>query len=109
MDGLKKNFVLDLNAMKHFFDDNSELTKLSVKNTSKIDPESLGHLITMISDLIRSNPPQMTDLDLESIGGSAEQGRQIMEALLDSELQLRSFNISKNQDWTKCESYTPML
>ena len=96
LDGLKEGLVLDLSEMRHLFEDNSELTKLSVKNTSKIDPESLGHLITMICDLIRSKPAQLTDLNFENIGGSAEQGCQIMEALLDSELQLRTFNISKN-------------
>ena len=96
LDGLKEGLVLDLGEMRHLFEDNSGLTKLSVKNTNKIDPESLGQLITMICDLIRSKPAQLTDLDFENIGGSAEQGCQIMEALLDSELQLRTFNISKN-------------
>ena len=57
LDGLKRGLVLDLSEMRHLFEDNSELTKLSVKNTNKIDPESLGQLITMICDLIRSQPP----------------------------------------------------
>ena len=96
LDGLKRGLVLDLSEMRHLFEDNSELTRLSVKNTNKIDPESLRQLITMVCDLIRSKPAKLTDLDFESIGGSAEQGCQIMEALLDSELQLRKFNISKN-------------
>ena len=107
--GLRDGLVLDLGEMRHLFEDNSELRKLSIKNTSKIDPESLVLLITMICDLIRSRPPRLTDLDFESIGGSAEQGRQIMEALLDSELQVKNLKISKNRAWTKSESYSPLL
>ena len=57
LDGLKESLVLDLGEMRHLFEDNSELTKLSIKNTSKIDPESLRQLITMVCDLIRSRPP----------------------------------------------------
>ena len=57
LDGLKAGLVLDLGGMRHLFEDNSELRKLSIKNTSKIDPESLVLLITMICDLIRSQPP----------------------------------------------------
>ena len=57
LDGLKEGLVLDLSEMRHLFEDNSELTKLSIRNTSKIDPESLGQLITMVCDLIRSRPP----------------------------------------------------
>ena len=56
LDGLKEGLVLDLGGMRHLFEDNSELTKLSIRRTNKIDPESLGHLITMICDLIRSRP-----------------------------------------------------
>ena len=57
LDGLKEGLVLDLSEMRPLFEDNSALTKLSIKNTSKIDPESLGRLITMVCDLIRSRPP----------------------------------------------------
>ena len=109
LDGLKEGLVLDLGEMRHLFEDNRELRKLGIRNTNKIDPESLAQLITMISDLIRSQPPQLTELDLEGIGGSAEQGCQLMEALLDSQLQVKTLNISENRDWTKCENYAPML
>ena len=57
LDGLKKGLVLDLGEMRHLFEDKSELTKLSIRNTSEIDPESLGQLITLLCDLIRSRPP----------------------------------------------------
>ena len=109
LDGLKEGLVLDLSEMRHLFEDNSELIKLSIKNTNKIDPESLGQLITMICDLIRSKPPQLTDLDFEGIGGSAEQGHQILEALYDSELQVKHLNISQNRAWKTSQSYIPML
>ena len=57
LDGLKEGLVLDLGEMRHLFEDKSELTKLSIRNTSEIDPESLGQLITLLCDLIRSRPP----------------------------------------------------
>ena len=57
LDGLKEGLVLDLGEMRHLFEDKSELTKLSIRSTSKIDPESLGQLITLLCDLIRSRPP----------------------------------------------------
>ena len=100
LDGLKEGLVLDLSEMRQLFLDNGELKKLSVKRTDKIDAESLGQLITMICDLIRSQPPQLTELDFAGIGGSAEQGCQIMEALYDSELQIKHLNISYNPAWS---------
>ena len=63
----------------------------------------------MVSDLIQSKPPRLTELDFGGIGGSGEQADQLLGALYDSEMQMEKFDISNNKDWTQSESYTPML
>ena len=63
----------------------------------------------MISDLINSEPQKLEELDFGGVGGSAEQGSQIMEAIYDSEMQVKKLDISANPQWTESESYTQIL
>ena len=63
----------------------------------------------MLSDLINSKPPRLTDLDFCGIGGSAEESDQLLGALYDSELQVKKIDISENREWTQSENYSPML
>ena len=81
LDGLKKDIVIDVGALRDILQETNELRKLSIRNANEIHPESLGELINMISDLIWSHPSKLTDLDFGGIGGSAEQGSQILEAI----------------------------
>ena len=52
LDGLKKNTVIDLGAMRGILEETNELRRLSIRNLHEVNPESLGELITMIGDLI---------------------------------------------------------
>ena len=70
--------------LRHILEQTNELTKLSIRNTNRIDTESIGSLISIVSDLIHSRPPRLRKLNFDSIGGSAEQGEQILMALYDS-------------------------
>ena len=54
MDGLKKDIVIDVGAMRDILDETHELRKLSIRNAKGIHPESLEELTTMIRDLIQS-------------------------------------------------------
>ena len=74
MDGLKKDIVIDVGALRDILKETNELRKLSIRNANEMHPESLGELINMIIDLILSSPPKLTELDLCRVGGSAEQG-----------------------------------
>ena len=74
LDGLKKDIVIDVGALRNILEETNELRKLSIRNANEMHPESLGELINMIIDLILSSPPKLTELDLSRIGGSAEQG-----------------------------------
>ena len=69
-------------------------------------PESLGELISMLGDLIQCQPPRLTELDFGGIGGSAEQGSQILEAIHESGTQVQKLDFSDNPNWTQSESYT---
>ena len=54
LDGLKKDIVIDLNAMRRMLQDTHELRRLSIRNANEVQPESRGELITIIGDLILS-------------------------------------------------------
>ena len=85
---------IDSGAMRHILDQTNELEKLSIRNTSSIDTESIGNLINIISDLIKSMPPRLKELDLTRIEGSASHGEQILEALYNSQLQISKLSIN---------------
>ena len=66
-------------------------------------------MIAIICDLIKSEPPRLTDLDFGGIGGSAEEGDQLLEALCDAGMQIKNLDISRNPAWAQSESYLQML
>ena len=74
LDGIQAGIIIDLGAFSHILEKTKEIKKLCIRNTKDIETESLGKLISMISDLLRSVPPKLTELDFGGIGGSAEQG-----------------------------------
>ena len=88
IDGLKQNIVIDMGAMRDILDITHELRKLSLRKTKEIHPESLEELITLIGDLIRSEPPRLTELNLGGIGGFARQGFKLLEAIYESGMQV---------------------
>ena len=88
LDGLKKDIVIDLDAMRRILEETQVLRKLSIRNANEIKSESHGELITMIADLIHFQPPRLTEIDFDGIGGSAEQGNQILEAIYGAEIQI---------------------
>ena len=107
--GLKKDVVIDLGAMRGILEETYELRRLSIKNMFKVHPESLGELITMIGDLIQFHPPRLTELDFGWIGGSAEQGSQILQAIYEAEIQIKRLHISDNTDWILNMYYSELL
>ena len=54
LDGLKKDIVIDVGAMRGILEETNELIKFSVRRANKIKSESHNELITMIGDLIQS-------------------------------------------------------
>ena len=52
LDGLKKDKVIDVGAMRHILQKTHELRKLSIRNAKEIKSESHNELITLIRDLI---------------------------------------------------------
>ena len=88
IDGLKKDIVIDVGAMRDILEETHELRKLSLRKIKGIHPESLEELITLIGDLIQSEPPRLTELDFGGIGGSAEQGYKLLEAIYETGMQV---------------------
>ena len=105
IDGLKKGIHVDVGAMRDILEKTSELRKLSLRNANEIKSESLGDLITMIRDLIQSQPPRLTELDFGGIGGSAEQGSNLLEAIYETGTQFKKLDICDNLMWTRSENY----
>ena len=52
LDGLARNVVIDLDAMRQVLEETNKMTKLGIRNANKVHPESLEELIAMIVDLI---------------------------------------------------------
>ena len=57
-------------------------------NANEIKSESFDELITIIGDLIQSQPSKLTELDFGGFGGSAEQGNRLLEAIYESRMQV---------------------
>ena len=88
LDGLMKDTVIDVGAMRGMLEETNELRKLSVRNANEIKSESHDELITMIRDLIQSQPPILIEIDFYGLGGSAEQGIKLLEAIYETGMQL---------------------
>ena len=88
IDGLKRGIHVDVGAMRDILEETHELRKLSLRNANEIKSESLGDLITMIRDLIQSQPPRLAEIDFGGIGGSTEQGIKLLDAIYESGMQL---------------------
>ena len=54
LDGLEKDIVIDVGAMRVILGETNELIKLSVRRANAIKSKSHEELITMIGDLIQS-------------------------------------------------------
>ena len=52
LDGLQKDVVIDLDAMRQVLEETNEMTKLAIRNINKVHPQSLEELIAMVVDLI---------------------------------------------------------
>ena len=75
----------------------------------KINNESIQNLAVLIFNIIRAEPPKLTEFDFCRLGGSAEQGQEILEALYDTRLQIKLLDISENPSWAEFEDYSNML
>ena len=74
-----------------------------------IKSSSLAELIDLVTSIIIFGPQRLTDLDLRGIGGSREQGELLLDALIQTPLQLKSLDISENQTWAESRYYSEML
>ena len=74
-----------------------------------IKSSSLAELIDIVTSIIMAGPQKLTELDLRGIGGSREQGELLLDALIQTPLQLKSLDISENQTWTESQYYSDML
>ena len=92
--------------MRYLLEETQELRKLGIRNMKEINAESLEELISMISDLIQSQPPNLTELDFCGIGGSHRQGNQILGAIYRTEIQIKKLDISDNPKWAQNGSYS---
>ena len=88
IDGLKNGIHVDVGAMRDIFEETHELRKISIRNAKEIHSESLAELLTMIGDLIQSQPPRLTELNFGGIGGSAEQCKNLLEAIYETRMQV---------------------
>ena len=52
LDGLEKDVMIDIGAMRHILEETHELKKLRISNVDKANPESSSKLIAMVLDLI---------------------------------------------------------
>ena len=84
IDGLKNDIIIDVGAIRDILEETHELRKISIRNVKGIHPASLEELITMIEDLIQFQAPRLTELDFGGIGGSAEQGNKLLEAIYET-------------------------
>ena len=109
LNGLQKNSAIDLSAIKFILEETHEMRKLSIKNVNQILPESLDELISISGDLIRSHLPKLIELDLGGIGGDAEQGTYLLDAIYGAEMQLKKLDVSKNPQWKESESFLELL
>ena len=74
-----------------------------------INKDSLANVIDIIIDLIKKEPPELTDLDLCGLGGSLEQCQELLRAIYDSRMQIRRLDISENPTWAQFEEYSTLL
>ena len=74
IDGVRSGIEVDSGAIRHILEQTNELTKLSLRNTENIYTESIGNLIDIVSDLIKSMPPRLRELEFARVGGSTKQG-----------------------------------
>ena len=74
--------------MRHILEEKQEHRKLSIRNANEIKSESLDKLVTIIGGVIQSQPPRLTELDFGRIGGSAEQGNRLLEAIYETGMQV---------------------
>ena len=52
LNGLEKDILIDMGAMRHILEETHELKKLRISNVDKANPESSSKLIAMVLDLI---------------------------------------------------------
>ena len=109
LDGLMKDTVIDMGALRGILEETNELRRLSVRNANKIKSESHDELITMIGDLIQFQPPILTELDFGGLGGSAAQGIKLLKAIYETGMQLLKLDISNNAEWTQSDNYLSLL
>ena len=88
--------TIDTAALVHILQQTSKLTKLCVRYMDGVKSSSLAELIDIVSSIIMVGPQRLTELDLRGIGGSKEQGELILDALIQTPLQLTSLDISEN-------------
>ena len=74
-----------------------------------INKDSLANVIDIIIDLIKKEPPELTDLDLCGLGGSLEQCQELLNAIYDSHMPIRRLDISENPSWAQFEDYSTLL
>ena len=101
--------TIDTAALVHILQQSSKLTKLCLRNMDGVKSSSFEELIEIVTSIIMAGPKSLTELDLRGIGGSKEQGELILDALIQTPIQLTSLDISENQTWAESQYYSDML
>ena len=83
---------------------------MSIRHTEGINEDSLGQLISFLSGLLRGNEtPRLTELDFGGLGGTTEQGEDVLDAIYETPARIKKLDISENPTWAQGDSYTPIL
>ena len=109
IDRLPTGIVIDDRALKHLLRLTNNLKKLSFRHLEAINKESLQNVILKIANILLAEPPNLTELDFCRLGGSDEEGLEILEAIYETDLKIKRFNISENPTWAQSPDYAGKL
>ena len=84
LDGLSPQMIIDTTALGEILQKKQELKKLVFKSLGGIESDSLANLIDLVDCIIRARPLRLKEIDLGGIGGSKEQGQQLLQALSET-------------------------
>ena len=87
---------------------------LSIRNTKVMNVKALDQLISFLCELLESFNPEstcheyntgLTELDLGGLGGSTEQGEDVLGAIFQTSKTIKRLDISENPAWAQGDRY----
>ena len=84
LEGLSPEMIVDTTALGQILQKKQELKKLVFRSLDGIESDSLAKLIDLVENIIRAGPLRLKEIDLGGIGGSKEQGQQLLQALSET-------------------------